>query len=107
MQPLSGPSATPLFTSDLAQIPLPEMLVKIHRYKAPGAIECRQLSQGIGLVLRRRFEPGTILFIEPADAAGKPPLFLLAQVVRATANGGGEWLLGCRFARDHHRHDHG
>jgi len=42
MQPLSGPSATPLFTSDLAQIPLPEMLVKIHRYKAPGAIECRR-----------------------------------------------------------------
>ena len=43
MQPQSGPSSTnPLYTSDLAQTPLPEILVKIHRYKAPGVIECRR-----------------------------------------------------------------
>lgn len=43
MLPQSGPStSTPLYTSDLAQTPLPEILVKIHRYKAPGVIECRR-----------------------------------------------------------------
>lgn len=29
-----------LFKGDLAQTPLPEVLVTIHRYKAPGVIEC-------------------------------------------------------------------
>lgn len=37
----SHPAAVPLFTGDLAQTPLPEILVKIHRYRVPGAIECR------------------------------------------------------------------
>jgi hypothetical protein len=35
------PSAS-LYQSDLAQTPLPEILVTIHRYKAPGVIECRR-----------------------------------------------------------------
>lgn len=35
------PSAS-LFQSDLAQTPLPEILVTVHRYKAPGVIECRR-----------------------------------------------------------------
>jgi hypothetical protein len=32
----------PLYRTDLAQTPLPEILVTIHRYKAPGMIECRR-----------------------------------------------------------------
>src|SRR5690242_9990800 len=44
MTPESGasPSSTPLYQTDLAQTPLPEILVKIHRYKVPGAIDCRR-----------------------------------------------------------------
>src|SRR5690348_7237187 len=59
MQPQGGPSpAAPLYTSDLAQTPLPEMLVKIHRYKAPGAIECRR-----GNELKRIFlDGGHVIF---------------------------------------------
>jgi hypothetical protein len=57
-------------------------------------------AQGIALVLRRRFEPGAILFIEPLAVAGQTPVFLLAQVVRAAAAEDGEWLHGCRFANE-------
>lgn len=37
---MSANSAKSLFKGDLAQTPLPEVLVTIHRYKAPGVIEC-------------------------------------------------------------------
>lgn len=40
MSPLTPDPAAPLYQTDLAQTPLPEILVKIHRYKAPGRIEC-------------------------------------------------------------------
>ncbi|HKO54831.1 MAG TPA: DUF4388 domain-containing protein, partial [Thermoanaerobaculia bacterium] len=44
MLPNDGPesSPTPLYQSDLAQTPLPEILVTIHRYRAPGIVECRR-----------------------------------------------------------------
>ncbi|MEO6486809.1 MAG: DUF4388 domain-containing protein [Thermoanaerobaculia bacterium] len=35
-------SARPVHQTDLDQTPLPDILVKIHRYKAPGTIECRR-----------------------------------------------------------------
>lgn len=35
-------SSAPIYQTDLAQTPLPEILVTIHRYKAPGAIDCRR-----------------------------------------------------------------
>lgn len=37
---LNGP--VPLYQTDLVQAPLPEILLKIHRYKVPGVIECRR-----------------------------------------------------------------
>lgn len=60
MTPDSGPSpsATPLYQTDLAQTPLPEILVKIHHYKAPGVIECRR-----GNELKRVFlDGGRVIF---------------------------------------------
>jgi len=54
----SSPSATPLYQTDLAQTPLPEILVKIHRYKAPGVVECRR-----GTELKRVFlDHGRVIF---------------------------------------------
>jgi hypothetical protein len=38
----SHQSSTPIYQTDLAQTPLPEILITIHRYKAPGAIDCRR-----------------------------------------------------------------
>jgi hypothetical protein len=60
--------------------------------------EVRDLSVGgFGLVLERRFEPGTVLAValggDPARA-GRP---MLARVVHARALGGRRWRLGCAF----------
>ena len=61
--------ATPLYQTDLAQTPLPEILVTIHRYKAPGEIECRRGSE----VKRVYLENGQIIFAtsnQLADSLG-------------------------------------
>jgi hypothetical protein len=54
----SQQSGAPIYQTDLAQTPLPEILVTIHRYKAPGAIDCRR-----GDELKRIFlDHGRIIF---------------------------------------------
>lgn len=51
-------NSAPLFQSDLAQTPLPEILVTIHRYKVPGVVECRR-----GEVIKRVYlDRGQIIF---------------------------------------------
>jgi hypothetical protein len=51
-------SEPPLYQSDLAQTPLPEILIKVHRYKAPGRIDCQR-----GEVMKRIYlEDGQIVF---------------------------------------------
>jgi hypothetical protein len=54
-------------------------------------------SSGISLVIRRPFEPGTQLIIEPLTGRDSIQT-LLARVIRATKNARGGWLLGCEFA---------
>ena len=47
-----------MYQTDLAQTPLPEILVTIHRYRAPGMIECRN-----GDVVKRIYlDRGEIIF---------------------------------------------
>jgi hypothetical protein len=60
MSQVNQPSATPaqLYQTDLAQTPLPELLVKIYRYRAPGVIECRR---GDG-IKRIYLDRGEIIF---------------------------------------------
>src|SRR5687768_6336090 len=38
----NDPAARPVFETDLTQTPLPEILMTVYRYKAPGTIECRR-----------------------------------------------------------------
>lgn len=53
----TSPSSTLLYQGDLAQTPLPEILIKVHRYKVPGTIECRR-----GDELKRIYvDPGDII----------------------------------------------
>jgi hypothetical protein len=52
---------------------------------------------GIGLVLDRRFEPGTLLAVQVEAACGGGPGNLLARVRRVMPQEGGQWLLGCAF----------
>jgi hypothetical protein len=62
--------------------------------------EIRDVSAGgIGLLVRRRFEPGTLLAVEPIRPAPEAPTLLLAQVAHATARPEGCWLLGCKLVR--------
>lgn len=56
----------------------------------------RDISQdGIGLLLARRFEPGSTLSIELTDAAGEQAHLLLGRVAHATARPEGGWVIGC------------
>lgn len=53
-----SPASPLLYQSDLAQTPLPEILVKVHRYRVPGTIECRR-----GDELKRIYvDRGNIIF---------------------------------------------
>jgi hypothetical protein len=52
---------------------------------------------GLGLRLRRRFEPGTLLLIELLDEAKGERRSLPVQVIHATAEGRKLWTIGCQF----------
>jgi hypothetical protein len=62
----------------------------------PGTI-CDISTGGVGLVLKRRFEPGTELAIELRAGVDHPEQTLLARVRHATPLPAGHWLLGCAF----------
>ena len=55
---------------------------------------------GLGLLVRRRFERGTLLAVEPVEPPAEAPTLLLAQVIHATAQPEGRWLLGCKLVRE-------
>src|SRR5262245_25542797 len=56
-------------------------------------------TQGVGILVGRRFEPGTQLTLElQSDDAGLA-YTLAARVVRVEDRNGAFWLLGCVFAR--------
>jgi hypothetical protein len=57
--------------------------------------ECREVSeQGIRLVLCRRFEPRTLLWIDLNGCPQAPVGSLLARVVWTEKDGCGRWLIG-------------
>jgi hypothetical protein len=58
----------------------------------------RDLSTGgVGIVVNRRFEPGTLLSVELQDAEKTSARTLLVRVVRLTQEDKDHWLLGCAF----------
>ncbi|GIW78236.1 MAG: hypothetical protein KatS3mg105_0043 [Gemmatales bacterium] len=54
---------------------------------------------GIRLIVERRFEPRTILKVEPECASEDAPASMLAYVVHVTV-AGNRWALGCRLAKE-------
>jgi serine/threonine protein kinase len=52
---------------------------------------------GIGVMLARRFEPGTELTIECLGGAGAEVYRIMARVVRVEPASGGHWVHGCAF----------
>jgi hypothetical protein len=55
--------------------------------------------EGVGLLFSQEVEPGTILSVEFHSKAQEIPCFLLAQVIHASLQADGRWLVGCRFTR--------
>jgi hypothetical protein len=51
---------------------------------------------GIGLILSRRFEPGTSLLLDLPHAGGTRRL-LPVQILHMTPEGDGRWAAGCSF----------
>lgn len=51
-------AAKPVYQTDISNTPLPEILVTIHRYKAPGVVECRRGNEHKEIFLDR----GHIIF---------------------------------------------
>jgi hypothetical protein len=52
---------------------------------------------GIGLTAERRFEPGTLLFIDLRGASEETTRRFTATVVHVRGNGAGQWNIGCKF----------
>ena len=55
-----SPPSKPVYQTDIANTPLPEILVTIHRYKAPGAID----------IARNLLRPGDCILVKGSRAAG-------------------------------------
>jgi hypothetical protein len=53
-----SPASKPVYQTDLSNTPLPEILVTIHRYKAPGTVDCRRGNEQKEIFLDR----GQIIF---------------------------------------------
>ena len=73
--PFSSEPEAPVFQTDLAQSPLPDIFVKIYRYKVPGRIECRRAE----MVKRVFFDRGNIIFATTNQIAESLGDRLLAQ----------------------------
>lgn len=54
---------------------------------------------GIGLTVRRRFEPGSLLFVELVCSFDASTHLIPVTVIHASELDNGHWLLGCNFPR--------
>jgi hypothetical protein len=54
-------------------------------------------SGGIALLAERRFEPGTLLFIDVQGADDESARRFTATVVHVRGNETGHWTIGCKF----------
>ena len=54
---------------------------------------------GLGLLVKHRFEPGTLLRVDVSRSIPDAPPTLWVCVVRLVPQAGGEWLLGCTQVR--------
>jgi hypothetical protein len=52
---------------------------------------------GLGLLLDRALDAGTLLFVELESSPESAPVELLARVVRSAPAAANEWTVGCEF----------
>ena len=85
------------FTCDMQAMYRPVRMTE--RKKAPAKVFDISVS-GVGLLVQRSLEVGTLLSLELLADEGRSPLKMLACVVRVTPHGDEEWALGCNFIRE-------
>lgn len=78
---MSSNSAKSLFKGDLSQTPLPEVLVTIHRYKAPGVVECVRPGETKHIFI----DEGNIIFATSTNIADSLGIRLLQQGIISQA----------------------
>ena len=62
--------------------------------------EIRDVSAtGIGMLVRRRFEPGAVLFVHLTSTVDHSARLLAIIVAHVTETEDGHWILGCTFSR--------
>lgn len=54
---------------------------------------------GLGLLVTREFEQGSLVSVELPGSMGQPPTAVLARVIHAKPRPTGDWVLGCAFTR--------
>ena len=64
-----SPSPPPQYQTDLAQIPLPEILFTIHRHKAPGMLECKRPRETDVETKKIFFDGGQVIFASSSSLA--------------------------------------
>lgn len=72
---MSSNASQSLFKGDLSQTPLPEVLVTIHRYKAPGVVECVRPGETKHIYI----DEGNIIFATSTNIADSLGIRLLQQ----------------------------
>lgn len=75
MAPFTPEPAAPLYQTEIAQTPLPEVLVKIHKYKAPGRVDCTRGDE----VKRIYLDRGQIIFATTTEIRESLGDFLLNE----------------------------
>jgi hypothetical protein len=54
---------------------------------------------GLGLLVTRQFEQGSLVSVELPSSNGSPATSMLARVIHAKPQPTGDWVLGCAFTR--------
>jgi len=63
--PLTPEPSSPLYQTEISQMPLAEVLVKVHRYRAPGRVDCKRGDE----VKRIYLDHGQIVFASTNQVA--------------------------------------
>ena len=77
--------------------PIPRRMTIAESFTSVDAWVVDISAKGLGLLLDRPLENGTLLFVELEATPRASPVELLANVTRATPIGEAEWLIGCEF----------
>jgi hypothetical protein len=75
----------------------PSRLIIARRYECRWTRARDVSTNGLSLLVSGPLEPGTLAFLRLQGRLDSPPLTLLAEVIHATEQPDGNWIVGCKF----------